>query len=1221
MRELTVVSVFILVVLPITSLGIAGPMMGDMVKSQFSGWVSSYEGTCLGFDELSAGTQLSNQYSSKGVAFNSIRDPGGTSISKPVVVISYGGSMEISGEPSWGTGSDGRVAYQIQFSTPQRWAGIARHWDNFYTITNFYNSSGNVIYSFQGIQASSGFNKTFLGYLAETNDTGQWVSRIECDGKVDSNGVRQVGYADDLYFGTALPCSYIISPTSNSFTSQGGSGSVSVTAGAGCGWTASVDSGSSTWVSISSGTTGAGNGTVSYSVLANSTSSARTGAMTIAGQAFTITQQAAGSGCSYAIYPPDSTFGNEAGTGSVSIAASPGCSWTAQGDSGSSDWLGIVSGTSGTDNGQVNYSVQANDTGKTRTGQLTIGGQTFTVTQQATPTVNVGDINGDGDITSVDAAIVLQIVDGSITPTAVQTSAADADRDGKITTSDAQMILSWAAQRLGVSPPPILTDVVELPSLETKEAAIGDQGGEISLPSGVTLSIPKGQSKGTRTITLNRVDLKDIDDVGNNICYQIFPDVSYLAGVSLAVPLSLVLTAGENQNDIDGVVIAFYDSSARMNNMTIVPFTISDNSLVVNLSQLREGVSGSPDQGQLTVMIVPAYKSNTAQIPLDGEASGETGSSRKLEVPYFEQYTTHYCWAASSAMILNYAMGDLRLISGEKPWDIVDYFKTPDVSGNFMNWNKLLNPRFRYYYLTRGFWVGTSVWTSPDSLKNYLIEQLSDSPARPVWLAMSSEQHDIVVTGYEENSGVITFFVNDPAQGIGTRSWDNIKSKWGSNDPYLTMVISSDKQPPPAIAASVLPVGVVGNQAAGLIFASPISKRVAYSSSNIRFTWYDETIMDKGFMGNNGTGTRIRAIPHYYFMQLNLRVADTRVSGDPALVAHTTIKNSSGKTELDDLTNFSIVAGQVVNVLVQKDLPSTLEGHRTLSTDLVEQQSLVPQDVLRIPIEFDDGIGLSASIKDQKVVLEWPNYPYKEDFDSYGIYCVDAENSQRNGEFDSDKREKWCDADKCTRTIDPSLCKSNYYAVIVKNGSDPVITSDVVQPGRLATANIAATLNAVTVVTDATGKQTKANPKDYGYTFYGGTYMIGQWTGNVFKGSWQYGSGSYWGEITITFDDVYEKATKILTFSGSDNEMDLDGTKGDTETIGGMGGTFTKTSSGTYDKLTFEVSGLQVCDFIDGTQMSYHHFQKSSAGEFTEDDTEFKCNENSHLLIEVDVNK
>ena len=130
--------------------------------------------------------------------------------------------MEISGEPPWGPDSDGRVAYEIRFDQPQRWAGLVRHWDNYYTITNFYNLSGNLIHSFQGIQQTHGGNKTFMGYLADSTDTNQWISRIECDGTTDSTGTRQVGYSDDLYFGTVYqpaPQNMTISSASVSYQS------------------------------------------------------------------------------------------------------------------------------------------------------------------------------------------------------------------------------------------------------------------------------------------------------------------------------------------------------------------------------------------------------------------------------------------------------------------------------------------------------------------------------------------------------------------------------------------------------------------------------------------------------------------------------------------------------------------------------------------------------------------------------------------------------------------------------------------------------------------------------------------------------------------------------------------------------------------------------------------------------------------------------------------
>ena len=82
-------------------------------------------------------------------------------------------------------------------------------------------------------------------------------------------------------------CTYSISHANKSFDSTGGSGSVSVTTQSGCSWTAVSNA---TWITITSGSSGSGNGTVYYSVFANTGSSSRIGTMTIAGKTFTVTQ-------------------------------------------------------------------------------------------------------------------------------------------------------------------------------------------------------------------------------------------------------------------------------------------------------------------------------------------------------------------------------------------------------------------------------------------------------------------------------------------------------------------------------------------------------------------------------------------------------------------------------------------------------------------------------------------------------------------------------------------------------------------------------------------------------------------------------------------------------------------------------------------------------------------------------------------------------------------
>ena len=88
----------------------------------------------------------------------------------------------------------------------------------------------------------------------------------------------------------AALCSYSIGASGRSFDRKKDDGSVRVTAGAACNWTASVTRGDS-WISISSGASGTGNGTVTYRV-DNNNGDRRTGTLLIAGHTFAVTQEA-----------------------------------------------------------------------------------------------------------------------------------------------------------------------------------------------------------------------------------------------------------------------------------------------------------------------------------------------------------------------------------------------------------------------------------------------------------------------------------------------------------------------------------------------------------------------------------------------------------------------------------------------------------------------------------------------------------------------------------------------------------------------------------------------------------------------------------------------------------------------------------------------------------------------------------------------------------------
>lgn len=274
--------------------------------------------------------------------------------------------------------------------------------------------------------------------------------------------------------------------STSTFGAEGGNATVSVTAGTGCAWTAASNA---SFITISQGSAGTGNGTVQFTVAAN-TGAERTGNITVAGTTIAVVQRAAtpttpvtlsapvaqspiqgatvdsarpalvvtnstatgnagtvtyrfevsdqssfpnepartfavdgvaqGSGttsgviprdlgpsvlwywharatngtvtsaysatetfrtastCSFTVSPTSVSAASGGSTTTVTITtADPACAWTA---TSNASFLTITSAASGTGNGSVTFTAAAN-TGGTRTGTLTIAGQTVTVTQ------------------------------------------------------------------------------------------------------------------------------------------------------------------------------------------------------------------------------------------------------------------------------------------------------------------------------------------------------------------------------------------------------------------------------------------------------------------------------------------------------------------------------------------------------------------------------------------------------------------------------------------------------------------------------------------------------------------------------------------------------------------------------------------------------------------------------------------------------------------------
>ncbi|HEX5732816.1 MAG TPA: BACON domain-containing carbohydrate-binding protein [Blastocatellia bacterium] len=82
-------------------------------------------------------------------------------------------------------------------------------------------------------------------------------------------------------------CAYTVSPLSQTVAAAGGTATASVTTAAGCAWNAKADV---SWITITSASAGTGNGSVTYSVAANTGPSGRNGTITIAGKKINVKQ-------------------------------------------------------------------------------------------------------------------------------------------------------------------------------------------------------------------------------------------------------------------------------------------------------------------------------------------------------------------------------------------------------------------------------------------------------------------------------------------------------------------------------------------------------------------------------------------------------------------------------------------------------------------------------------------------------------------------------------------------------------------------------------------------------------------------------------------------------------------------------------------------------------------------------------------------------------------
>ena len=156
----------------------------------------------------------------------------------------------------------------------------------------FVTSGGTVIFSFSGYGGARFDLHDPMGNTILTVSPGTGPSTNLVAGTYTIL-VHDVNYAGTGNYGFTVtcigsPCNPVISPTGPvSVGASATTGTVLVTNGSGCAWTAAANT---NWLHITSGSSGTGNGTVSYSVDANVNPGQRSATLTIAGYTVIVNQ-------------------------------------------------------------------------------------------------------------------------------------------------------------------------------------------------------------------------------------------------------------------------------------------------------------------------------------------------------------------------------------------------------------------------------------------------------------------------------------------------------------------------------------------------------------------------------------------------------------------------------------------------------------------------------------------------------------------------------------------------------------------------------------------------------------------------------------------------------------------------------------------------------------------------------------------------------------------
>ncbi len=322
-----------------------------------------------------------------------------------------------------------------------------------------------------------------------------------------------------------------------------------------------------------------------------------------------------------------------------------------------------------------------------------------------------------------------------------------------------------------------------------ESSLVGPEGGRVVLGA-VEIHFPRGSVEGEANVSAGLIRKDISEEAGTTLIYKV-----ELRGGSLKGEVELrfrydenILPEGVSEEDAQ---VGYLDEEGKYHSVEAVINT-EKNIVVVRTNHFSLWILSWPSRGQ--------------------ESWRPSVEKKILEVPYYPQGETGYCWATSMAMLIKYYDRDTVY---PKPWEIAsDYgIATDEGVSSLEFWTGLHTSDMLYVHLKafpeRHMWF-PAIRTK--GFAKYVVSSILEGDPVVVFL----EDHVVVIVGYyKAEGGEINYYIHDPADpknGIYKMvSQSQLFSEISGTEAVFTlrMPLGGTKEEDPPVTV-IVPSGVIG---------------------------------------------------------------------------------------------------------------------------------------------------------------------------------------------------------------------------------------------------------------------------------------------------------------------------------------------------------------------------------------------------------------------------